>query len=185
MPGPRLHILVPAGCLLVLAGCSRDSLQRSFGLVRDAPDEFVVTTRAPLSVPPDFALRPPMPGAPRPQEQSATASAEATLAPQTALTPDAGAVDSAGQQALLAAAGPPAPAGIRQMVNTEAAREASSASLTDRLMFWRSPQPAGVVVDPQKEAQRLRDDAALGLSPETGNTPVLKPKPKTLFDALF
>ncbi len=32
------------------------------------PDEFRVVTKAPLVVPPDYALRPPAPGKPRPQE---------------------------------------------------------------------------------------------------------------------
>ena len=35
------------------------------------PDEFAVESRAPLTVPPDFDLRPPEPGAPRPQEKTA------------------------------------------------------------------------------------------------------------------
>ena len=52
-------------------------------------------------------------------------------------------------------------------------------------MFWRTPPPPGVVVDPQKEAQRLRENAALGQSPETGDTPIIQNKPKTFFDALF
>lgn len=33
---------------------------------RDRPDEFAVQRQAPLVVPPDFALTPPQPGAPRP-----------------------------------------------------------------------------------------------------------------------
>jgi hypothetical protein len=187
MPVPRLRTTALAACALAFAGCSHDQLQRSFGLTRDAPDEFVVTTRAPLSVPPDFTLRPPMPGAPRPQEQGPTVAAEAALVPQAALASPSGgtADDSPGQEALIQAAGPPAPPDIRQKVNAEAAKEASDASLTDRLMFWRKPQPPGVVVDPQKEAERLRENAALGRSQQTGDTPVIESKPKTLLDTLF
>jgi Protein of unknown function (DUF3035) len=33
---------------------------------RDRPDEFAVQRQAPLVIPPDFALTPPQPGAPRP-----------------------------------------------------------------------------------------------------------------------
>jgi hypothetical protein len=169
---------------LALVGCGREELQRSFGLIRDAPDEFVVTTRAPLSIPPDFSLRPPDPGAPRPQEQTSTQAAEAALVPQAALAPE-DAQSSPGQQALLSAAGPAAPADIRLRVDQDAAREASDHSLTDRLMFWKSPRPPGTVVDAQKEAQRLRDNAALGQSPVQGDTPTIKNKPKTFFDTLF
>jgi hypothetical protein len=171
-------------CGVALLGCSREELQRDFGLTRDAPDEFTVTTRAPLTIPPDFALRPPRPGAPRPQEQSTGQSGEAALVPQAAL--GQGSADaSPGQEALLAAAGPPAPADIRRKVDEEAAHEASDRSLTDKLMFWRKPPPPGVVVDPQKEAQRLREDAALGQSPVTGETPIIQNKPKTILDVLF
>src|SRR4051795_5357036 len=66
-----------------LAACSGDELTRTFGLTRDAPDEFQVTTRAPLSMPPDFSLRPPRPGASRPQELSQRQQAEAALVPDT------------------------------------------------------------------------------------------------------
>ena len=97
---------------LALAGCGSGSdISRTFGLTRDAPDEFQVTTRAPLSMPPDYALRPPRPGAPRPQELSSRDAAEATLAPQAALGgPTQDGTASPGQSALLSAAGPPAPA---------------------------------------------------------------------------
>ena len=181
----RSWTLALAAGALALAGCGRDEMQRNFGLTRDAPDEFVVTTRAPLSVPPDFNLRPPQPGAPRPQEQSATLGAEEALVPQAVLAPVGAGTDSPGQKALVAAAGPAAPSDIRQEVDTEAAREAANRSLTDSLMFWRNPSPPGVIVDPTKEAERLRQNAALGQSPTTGSTPTLNSKPKTLFDSLF
>ena len=42
---------------------------------RQGPDEFAVARRAPLVVPPDFALAPPAPGAPRPQEADSSTQA--------------------------------------------------------------------------------------------------------------
>lgn len=39
---------------------------------RVGPDEFAVESRAPLTIPPEFDLRPPQPGAARPQELTAT-----------------------------------------------------------------------------------------------------------------
>jgi hypothetical protein len=62
--------LVAAG---LLAGCS--DARQAMGLGKRAPDEFTVVKRAPLSLPPEYALRPPEPGAPRPQEPSPTAQA--------------------------------------------------------------------------------------------------------------
>ena len=38
---------------------------------RVGPDEFAVESRAPLTLPPDYELRPPSPGAARPQEATA------------------------------------------------------------------------------------------------------------------
>ncbi len=174
--------LACASGLAALSGCSGDTLSRTFGLTRDSPDEFLVTTRAPLSMPPDFTLRPPQPGAARPQERSDQQQAEAALAPQTALagTPNM----TAGEQALVQQAGPAAPANIRSEVNSEALA-ASDRSLTDRLLFWRQPPPPGVVVDPAKEAQRLRENAALGRSDEQGNTPIIQPRTTNIWDKLF
>ncbi len=57
-----------SACTLLLPGCT--DLKRSIGLERSSPDEFAVESRAPLTMPPDFELRPPQPGAARPQEKS-------------------------------------------------------------------------------------------------------------------
>jgi hypothetical protein len=67
------NILLLAGPLLI-AGCS--DFKRSIGLEPTLPDEFAVESRAPLTIPPDFDLRPPTPGAPRPQEKSADQQAK-------------------------------------------------------------------------------------------------------------
>lgn len=79
--GPiRLLALLPA--LLLLAGCGEE-MRKQFGLGKNAPDEFQVVRRAPLSLPPDFALRPPQPGAIRPQEGSVSDQARSTVLGQT------------------------------------------------------------------------------------------------------
>ena len=60
---------------------------------RARPDEFAVTRQAPLVVPPDFALSPPNPGAPRPQDVDSSKQALDALfggpAPRSALETDA------------------------------------------------------------------------------------------------
>ncbi|WP_136162463.1 DUF3035 domain-containing protein [Sphingomonas flavalba] len=62
-----------AGLVLTtaLSGCAAGG--GLFG--RERPDEFAVARRAPLVVPPDFALAPPAPGAPRPQEADSSTQA--------------------------------------------------------------------------------------------------------------
>jgi hypothetical protein len=181
---PRLSRAAVASLLLLgLAGCGSD-LSRTFGLTRDTPDEFTVTTRAPLSMPPDYSLRPPQPGASRPQEMSARRAAEADLAPQAALSPAPAGV-SAGEQAFLNAAGPPAPPNIRQQVNQDFSRDTSGETVTDKLMFWTAPKPGpGVAVDPAKEAERLRANAALGQSAAQGTTPIIQ-EHKSFWDRFF
>jgi hypothetical protein len=167
-----------------LAGCNGDQFGRTFGFIHDAPDEFTVTTRAPLAMPPSFALPPPRPGTVRPQEQSERAQAELALVPQMALgTPNAD--SSPGQQALVEAAGPPVGAAIRTEVDEEASRNQPSQGLGTKLMFWRTPEKPGIVVDPEKEAKRLRENAALGQSQETGDTPIVQPKQKAWLEGLF
>jgi hypothetical protein len=169
--------------LLPLAACS-DSLTRTIGLTRDAPDEFTVTTRAPLSMPPDFSLRPPRPGASRPQELSERAQAEATLSPTTALGSPA-AANSPGQQALVSAAGPAAPRDIRNQVDADAELDNPGPSFTDRLMFWKPTPLPGTAVDPKKEAQRLRQNAALGQDVTTGDTPIIQQRKQGWLDSIF
>ena len=172
--------------LPLLGGCGGEDISRTFGLQRDAPDEFQVTTRAPLSMPPDFALRPPRPGAARPQEQSARSAAEAVLVPQAALGDRQQASLTPGTSALLAAAGPAAPADIRTRVEQESSLERPSRGLVDRLMFWRKPsEPGGLTIDPQREAQRLRENAALGQNPTEGDSRIIQPKTRSLLDRLF
>ncbi|MEM7025403.1 MAG: DUF3035 domain-containing protein, partial [Pseudomonadota bacterium] len=53
-------------CVVALGGCARGTVQDTLGLGKRAPDEFAVVKRAPLIVPPEYDLRPPDPGAPRP-----------------------------------------------------------------------------------------------------------------------
>ena len=169
--------------LLALAGCSGDELSRNIGLTRDVPDEFTVTTRAPLSMPPDFSIRPPTPGATRPQERSASASAEAVLNPQAALAGNA--AQSAGEKALLGASGPAVGTSIRNDVNKEAAQQFSDRRLTDRLMFWKPTPEPGIVVDPTRESKRLRENAALGAPADAGDTAIIQRQGGTLLDRIF
>ena len=182
---PRI-LLATAFLPLALAGCSPSDVSRTFGVNRDAPDEYQVTTRAPLSMPPNYTLRPPRPGEARPQETSERDEAEALIAPQTVLANNApGSNSSPGQQALLAAAGPAAPADIRRRVNSDAAIDATDRSFADKMMFWRTPTDKTEVVDPQREAQRLRENAALGQKATAGDTPIIQHPQKTWWQSIF
>jgi hypothetical protein len=178
-PRPALRWALP---LLLLSGCGADTA-RSLGFTRDPPDEFQVTTRAPLSVPPRLGELPrPTPGAGRPQEQGRNAA--------SLLSPGAGEAASArpsgSEQALIARAGGPVPDDIRRRVDAETSRlDRPERGVTDRLMFWRDAPPAGTAVDAQREAQRLRENAALGREGTEGDTPVQQPPRRGLLERLF
>ncbi|WP_376087212.1 DUF3035 domain-containing protein [Roseomonas sp. CCTCC AB2023176] len=81
---PKPRVIGPWATLLLLpllAACGGDT-SRFLGLTRDAPDEFQVVTRAPLSLPPSLGnLPPPRPGAGRPQELSAREQGRARSPP--------------------------------------------------------------------------------------------------------
>ncbi len=166
----------PLLALLALSACGADTA-RQIGLTRDAPDEFQVTTRAPLSMPPSLAaLPPPRPGAPRPQEVSTARQAEALVSgvPATAARPNP--APTQGEQALLAATGRSAPADVRRRVDEESLRtESVDRNVVDRVLFWRERPEPGVAVDPDREARRLRENAALGREPGDGVTPIIQP----------
>jgi hypothetical protein len=176
--------LLLGASLLLLSGCSGDTLSRTFGLTRDAPDEYTVTTRAPLSMPPDYNLRPPRPGEARPQEQSERQQAAEALVPQLALGAPQGSV-SPGQAALVQESGPAAPANIRAQIDREANRDNADDSFIDKVLYWRKPNTQNAEVDAQKEAQRLRENAALGESPAVGDTPIIQQKKEGWFTHLF
>ncbi len=170
--------LLALAALAPLAACGNSTdTMRSFGLSRDAPDEFAVTTRAPLSMPPALGALPvPRPGAVRPQELNQRQQAEATLVPGAALGRGAAARTSSGETALLSAAGQPVNNDIRRRVDEESLRlDRPDSSFVDSMMFWRSPDQPGVPVDPRRESQRLRENAALGRDNGEGETPVIQP----------
>ena len=73
-------VLLGVSCVAamgLLGGCN--NFKQAIGIEPTAPDEFAVESRAPLTVPPQFDLRPPDPGAPRPQEVSPAVKAEQAM----------------------------------------------------------------------------------------------------------
>ncbi len=81
-----------------LVGCK--SASSAFGLAKVTPDEFRVVTKAPLTLPPDYSLRPPAPGEPRPQELQPESAARQALEGQRE-----GDVRSDGEKLFVAKAG--------------------------------------------------------------------------------
>ena len=130
-----------------LAGCQ--STRNALGMTKVTPDEFRVVTKAPLVVPPDFSLRPPAPGKPRPQELQPESAARTAL-----LGVREGEVRSDGEKLLVAKAGADkADPLIRYVVDDEFGDVAhKEKSFADKVMFWRpdkaaTPTPAATGSD--------------------------------------
>lgn len=142
-------------------GCR--STSKALGMSRVTPDEFRVVTKAPLVIPPDFSLRPPAPGEPRPAELQPDSAARLAYA-NAALSANR----SAGEQILAGRAGAAAADPlIRFVVDDEFGDLAhKEKSFADRVMFWRKDQPkqptvspseTGEAIDAATEEERLRN----------------------------
>ena len=180
-----------ASMVLALSAC--EGVQKQLGLTKQSPDEFKVVARAPLSLPPDYTLRPPEPGIPRPQE--GTTSQQAKNAVFRLQQPEAGTLGpkiesdnrSRAELSLLKAAGADqADPNIRRIIDAETLRiNAESDDFLEALVFWREPEAAGEIVDATEEAKRLRENAALGKPVTDGETPTIERKQKALFEGIF
>jgi hypothetical protein len=153
-------------CGLALAGCK--STKAALGMNKVVPDEFAVVTQAPLVVPPDYSLRPPTPGEPRPQELQPESQARLAL-----LNERSSATRSEGETLLAQKAGADkADPLIRYVVDDEFGSIAhKEPSFADRVIFWRKHKPdtqgqaytaaqAGAdspaPIDPKIEADRVQ-----------------------------
>ena len=180
-------VAVAALCAVTLSSC--ENAREAMGITKQSPDEFSVVTRAPLTLPPDYGLRPPNPGAPRPQEARATDSARDVLVNggKAGAATSADSALSKGETALLAKAGAThVDPSIRRKIDRESSILATEDdSLADKLIFWQKREPPGSVVDAAKEKQRLQENAALGKAPTTGATPRIQRKPKGWFEGII
>ena len=171
-----------------MAGCGGGQSGNILGLGKTAPDEFSVVSRAPLSLPPDYALRPPSSGSPRAQDNAPRKLAEQTLfakTPGNLTTSGVVATDnrSVAEVALLTQSNAlAANKNIRDLINQESAVLAQEdGQFVEKLIFWRKKPLPGVIVDPKLEAKRLQENAALGKSVTEGDTPLIKRKKTGLF----
>jgi hypothetical protein len=139
---------------LSVGGCA--SAGRALGVAKVTPDEFRVVTKAPLVLPPDYALRPPSPGEPRPQELRPESQARAAL-----LGEDAAVDRSQGETLLAAKAGAErADPLIRYVIDDEFGDVAhKEKSFVDKIMVWKKGDPTTPAAEAATEEKPL-DPAA-------------------------
>lgn len=145
-----------------LAGCSGASKVLGGG---SAPDEFRTVAMPPLTVPPDYSLRPPKPGEPRPQELQPESAARLAILGQRE-----GLARSDGEKLLVArAGGDKADPLVRYVVDDEFGDIAhKDTGFANRVLFWRkdkasSPDQQAVAadqtpapIDPAVEARQIK-----------------------------
>ncbi len=182
----RFMVVVLAAALL--GGC--EGTREMLGLGKTAPDEFAVYSRAPLSLPPDYGLRPPAPGKARPQSEDTKVTARDAMLGGRATgdaksTPPA--QGSPGLQALLKQTGGlDADSSIRTVINRESTILAEEDEhFSDRLMFWTSQTEYGSIVDPAKENRRIQENQALGRPITEGDVPTIERRRKAILEGLF
>jgi len=192
MQSKHLTRALCAAILVALTG-GCEGVKQQLGLTKQSPDEFRVVSRAPLSIPPEFNLRPPEPGQVRPQEGTTQEQARVAVfkAPSAQgpsldeVIPDDG--RSVGERALLRQAGADQADGdIRQTVNRETSQiNEESQSFIDTLVFWRESAPSGTIVDADAESRRLKENAALGRGVTAGETPTIERRKRALLEGIF
>ncbi|MGB0749593.1 MAG: DUF3035 domain-containing protein [Magnetospiraceae bacterium] len=181
-----------AAMAILLSACSGgNSVREALGMGRNSPDEFTVYQRAPLVLPPDYALRPPRPGEPRPQETAPRQTARNALFSadrrEGYTSPETGKEFSRAEESLLIEANAVQVDGaVRDQVDQEStvlARE--DGTLTEAIMFWDTPPPFGTVVDPNKEYERIRTNQAEGKPVTEGETPIIERREKGILEGVF
>src|SRR4051812_5793699 len=142
-------------CTSVLSGC--DTLRDAAGLTKKSPDEFAVTTKAPLVIPPDFNLRPPTPGAPPSNTRDPSTTAEMALFtnsdPQTIANGMAGNFTPGEKMLLANAKTQSSDPSIRARLNADqrAAVQNADRSFTDRILSSKVTPDNGKPVNADAE----------------------------------
>ena len=171
----KINCMLAGGLALLLVGCGADT-GKILGLEKKAPDEFTVFTRAPLSLPPDYGLRPPNPDAKRDQDTAPRDEAKNVLLGKKTVTKADLANKTPGDVALLTKAGAlDANPQIRRVVDDESAVLAvESDGFVDNLLFWQKQDPPGTIIDATAEAQRIQENEGLGRDVTEGDTPMIR-----------
>lgn len=176
-------LLVP----VLLAACE-GNVQETLGLNREAPDEFTVVSRPPLTVPPEFALTPPRPGeAPLGFEADDKARALLTGGQYTAgSAPPAASLGGGAAANLLKKAGAAgADSSIREKLGVDVRTPTDTSNAKTLLEKISGTEKNEPTVDAAKEAARLKTNKQAGKPINEGEVPETKPGSESLIDNIF
>lgn len=198
--------------MVLLAACESGEVRDTLGLDREAPDEFKVVSRPPLSVPPEFDLRPPEPGAP----PRASASSEKQAKKLILQDSDLSAGSSFGSSYDLDGYTPESETAVDPVVSGDLASSAESTFMSNLgvekadpeirtklyreekakptpkqeedispLEKWLGAEPGDPVVDAKAEAKRIRKNKDEGKPVTEGEVKTLDKKKGSVLDRLF
>ena len=171
---------------LFLAACSGkdNNVAKVIGLEQSKPDEFSISKNVPLTMPPNFSLRPVGDGQTAQRDSRAIRNAKQLFINELQQDSDLSSADIA---ILSQANAEKAIPNIRDIVDEESTALAKlDAKLVDKILFWRDPTPPGTVISANEEQKRINADQALG-KPITGNDShiITREKEQSSFDKLF
>ncbi len=150
---------------LALAGCS--GLQETFGMGKNPPDEFRVMSQQPLSVPPEFELRPPGSGNEAAANEDTRTRAQRAVFGRDGSTGGGNDFEgrpgmSEGERALLSRSGAgQTPDNIRNVLDAEARQGLGAedeGSFWDSLMFWRESPDERRSVERERRIEALEEE---------------------------
>jgi hypothetical protein len=183
---PLLTVAACCGAALLLSACGSD-VKKQLGMGRNSPDEFMVVKRAPLTLPPDYNLRPPGASAAPPASDASNRAKAALLGKQTLPADIGGAEKELMTRMGVQQANPD----IRSLIDKENGYIAlKNKPVVDKLIFWRddatrADQHLGSsIVDAKAEAERLKKNQAEGKPVNAGDVPVIEKKQSTI-DKIF
>jgi len=166
------------GCI-ALAGCS--GVRSELGLGRYSPDEFTVVKRAPLSLPPEYDLLPPNPGAKRLDDHQTVKQAERIIFGEEEEVKE----QDADSWLLSRMGANEADPSIRETLDKEKGFvPLEDKSVVEKVIFWDGSEQTESIIDASEEYKRLKTNEEEGRPINEGNVPVIERQQSTI-DKIF
>lgn len=200
--------LLIALCALPLVACSGNDVKHTLGLNRSGPDEFKVVSRPPLSVPPQFNLRPPATAGETAAMTATDKQAKAQLLGKGEVNLDSTAADTAvtpvDVQSLSKASKLQKTSGAESQFLKNAGADQSDKNVREKLeeeKYAAQPQPEDSwwnnmfssdktgkkdpIVNARGESDRIKENQDEGKSITDGDTPEVKGRDTGLLGKIF
>lgn len=193
-------VLFASCSLLVLASCGSGSVKETLGIGAKAPDEFRVVSRPPLSVPPQFNLRPPASGAASPTVVPADKQAKSIVTgAELEISDDTETVDNTGVSSKKKTKSAVEESGFMKNIGVDRADPKVRAELVQQKIaeqekqeddgWWSkitsTKEKKDTLVDAKKEAQRIKANKEESKPITEGETPEVKDKDRGVLGNIF